>query len=182
MKSDAGPIVDPPPAAVRPGRQAGPVQPARRERPLYDAASFQPAESVGYLMKLLTTSLQTHVERAMEPHGLTAGQWHPVYMLATGRAGTAADLARLMQVDNGAVTRMLDRLEAKGLVARDRRSDDRRIVRLALTDAGRDVAAQVPAVLCRVLNHHLRGFAPQELALLERLLRRMLANGTGVEP
>lgn len=80
----------------------------------------------------------------MVPHDLTAMQWQPLYMIAIGRANTAADLARQMQVDTGAVTRMLDRLQAKALVRRERSTADRRIVYLELTDTGANVPRRFP--------------------------------------
>ena len=54
---------------------------------------------------------------------------------------------------------------------------DRRVVQLALTEAGRTVAEKVPPVLVDVLNAHLAGFRPEEFEMLMSLLRRMDANG-----
>ena len=48
--------------------------------------------------------------------------------LAEGSARTAADLCRFLQYDTGAMTRILDRLEQKGLVRRERSREDRRAV------------------------------------------------------
>ena len=84
--------------------------------------------------------------------------------------------ARELQVDTGAMTRMLDRLEAKGLCKRVRSTVDRRVVHLELTPAGRRVADKVPAVLADVLNDFLSGFSKTELGALKDSLRRMLAN------
>ena len=75
------------------------------------------------------------------------------------------------------MTRAIDRLEAKGLLRRDRSQLDRRVVDLRLTDAGRDAAQLVPPVLAEVLNAHLAGFSPAEWRQLIDLLQRMLANG-----
>ena len=144
---------------------------------LYLADQFDPDDSVSYLLHLTMHSLKAQMEQGMEPHELTAMQWQPLYMISIGRAETAADLSRLMQVDTGAVTRMIDRLEAKGLVIRERSTDDRRVVHLALTQAGRDRAAAVPTVLCDVLNQHLQGFTETELSQLMSYLQRMIDNG-----
>jgi DNA-binding MarR family transcriptional regulator len=74
------------------------------------------------------------------------------------------------------MTRMIDRLEAKGLVKRTRCADDRRVVRIALSTTGREICDQMPAVIVKVLNRHLAGFDGEELELLKSFLRRMLAN------
>ena len=61
----------------------------------------------------------------------------PLFLILQGRATTLAELSRELQIDAGALTRTLDRLEAKGLCRRERSTEDRRVVNLALTDESR---------------------------------------------
>ena len=75
------------------------------------------------------------------------------------------------------MTRMLDRLEAKGFIIRSRREDDRRVVNVALTKAGHEIIKLLPPTICAVLNDHLRGFSKKEFETFKDLLRRFLANG-----
>ena len=96
---------------------------------------------------------------------------------SSGGETTVACLARDLETDPASMTRALDRLEAKGLVVRERSTTDRRVVQLALTEEGRTVAALVPAVLSEVLNGHLTGFSHAEWQSLLGMLRRMLVNG-----
>jgi len=79
------------------------------------------------------------------------------------------------------MTRALDRLEAKGLVRRERSEQDRRVVNLELTDEGQRLAGVVPAVLAEVLNVHLAGFSHEEWQTLLKLLRKMIANGDALK-
>jgi DNA-binding PadR family transcriptional regulator len=81
-------------------------------------------------------------------------------------------------MDAGAMTRLLDRLETKGLCKRTRSESDRRVVNIHLTDTGREVAQGIPGVLCAVLNSHLSGLSPEEFSTLKQLLHRVLANTT----
>jgi len=143
----------------------------------YSPGSYTQEESVGALLKAVIASIIHQVDRRLVASDLTHAQWVPLYKLAGGQCGTVAELSRTLQSDPGAMTRALDRLEAKGLVARVRSSEDRRVVNLALTDAGRDVAAVVPAVLADVLNEHLAGFEEAEWRSLLGMLKRMRANG-----
>jgi DNA-binding MarR family transcriptional regulator len=143
----------------------------------YAADTFGREESVGSVLKGVLASIQSQVDRRLVDHDLTHAQWVPLYKLAHGECATVAELARKLQSDPGAMTRALDRLEAKGLVARVRSSEDRRIVNLELTEAGREVAAIVPAVLADVLNQHLAGFTESEWRSLLGMLHRMRANG-----
>ena len=86
-----------------------------------------------------------------------------------------------LQLDAGALSRALDKLEAKGLVHRVRSTVDRRVVQVALTDAGRRQAQVVPPVLSSVLNAHLKGFTEAEWHTLIDLLSRMVANGEALK-
>ncbi len=143
----------------------------------YSPEAYTQEESIGAVLKGVFMSITQSVDRRLVDHDLTHAQWVPLFKLAHGECATVAELARTLQSDPGAMTRALDRLEAKGLVARVRSSEDRRVVNLELTEAGREVAAVVPAVLADVLNLHLSGFTRQEWRALLDMLKRMRANG-----
>jgi DNA-binding MarR family transcriptional regulator len=143
----------------------------------YDGRSYVAADSVGYLLHQLVTSMRRQVELAMTAHGLTAAQWYPLWKLERDGPCSAQELARDMDIDAGATTRLIDRLAAKGLVERARSAADRRVVKLSLTPSGRAVAACVPQVLADVNNAYLQDFGRDEWQLLKQLLRRMLDRG-----
>ena len=143
----------------------------------YDPASMQPADSVGYMMRKVMSSIRTQADAQLSAHDLTYAQWLPVFKISLCSTTTVASLARDLETDPAAMTRALDRLEAKGLVTRERSTTDRRVVQLALTAEGQRIAALVPPVLADVLNGHLSDFTHEEWQLLLRMLRRMLANG-----
>lgn len=140
----------------------------------YQAEGYTPDDSVGYLMRRIIALLAQGMEREMEPAGLTNAQWVPLLKLYMGCASTAAELARQCELDAGSMTRLLDRLEAKQLCRRSRSSDDRRVVNLELTDAGRSAAKEIPVILCKVQNALLAGFSVDEWQILKSYLRRML--------
>jgi DNA-binding MarR family transcriptional regulator len=147
----------------------------------YRPENYQPDESAAYLMKRILSCLGGQVDVALEPSGLTHAQWIPLFKLYMGQASTVAELARESELDAGAMTRLLDRLEAKGLVSRVRSSSDRRVVNLELTPEGREAAKQIPEVLCKVQNAFLQGFSVEEWQQLKDLLRRVLANGLALQ-
>ena len=151
-------------------------------RPLPPADFYRPNgytadESVGYLVRRLLTSMKQETDKRLEPHGLTNAQWEPLFKLRKGTASTVAELARELQTDPGATTRLLDRLEAKGLCKRVRSTEDRRVVNLELTPEGEAAADKIPGALVEVMNAHLAGFSKTEWQALTGYLRRMLANG-----
>lgn len=150
-----------------------PSEPAR----FYDARRYVAGDSVGWLLNAIVVSMRRRIEQRMALHGLTAAQWLPLWRLKSGCPATARELARELDIDAGAMTRLIDRLVAKGLVERVRDSEDRRVVRLSLTPAGDALAAKLPAVLAEVNNDYLSGFADDEWRALTAMLRRMLDNG-----
>lgn len=142
----------------------------------YRVENYRVEESVGYLIKRVRAVLTLAVDREMADYEISHEQWAILIMIAQGHGDTAAELSRETLCDTGSMTRMIDRLEAKGLVSRTRSADDRRVVHLALSDAGRALSDRLPPVMVRVLNRHLAGFSEDELAALKAFLRRMLAN------
>ncbi len=157
-------------AANRPRAPARPASPPAFYRP----ESWKREDSVGYLMGRIMAIIKEAVDHELAPTDLTHAQWVPLLKIYMGEASTVAELARETQVDVGAMTRTLDRLETKGLVKRVRSSEDRRVVNVELTDEGRATAKKIPAVLCRVQNAHLRGFSHDEWQLLKSMLQRIL--------
>ncbi|MDY0331568.1 MAG: MarR family transcriptional regulator [Thiomonas sp.] len=155
---------------------SAPTPPQSDAPRFYDGSEYVKDNSVGFLMKVALAVLVRNLEHQLQALELTGTQWHPLLHVHLG-CDTVAACAREMQTDAGAMTRMLDRLEAKGLLVRERSSSDRRVVNLALTPRGAEVAAQIPHMLSEVLNEHLRGFSPEEFKQLLDLLRRFIANG-----
>jgi DNA-binding MarR family transcriptional regulator len=133
--------------------------------------------SVGYLLGRARASLLTRVDSELAPLGLTAMQFAVLKHLTQGTARTAADLCRLMSYDTGAMTRILDRLEETGLLRRERCREDRRVVFLRVSGAGRALLPRLLAVGERVLAAHLAGFTHAEMSALKAYLGRMIDNG-----
>lgn len=144
--------------------------------PFYAQTGYPREDSVGYLMRAVMRLFVSAIDHRLEDVGLTNAQWGPLFMMHKYKSTTLAELSRELQTDPGALTRTLDRLEAKGLCRRERSTEDRRVVNLALTPDGEAAMAPVPGVLCEVMNSYLRGFSHAEWQSLLDFLRRMKAN------
>jgi DNA-binding MarR family transcriptional regulator len=156
-----------------------------RKQTFYSAALLLSSKdsNIGILVKQVQSSLNRMIDQHVSPLGLTAMQWRPLVMIRYLDINTPAELARAAHVDTGAMTRTLDRLEAKRFVTRHRCPDDRRVVRIELSEAGTEVAEQIMPAIATTLNAHLQGFSKAEVETLIELLHRMLANGLpGTEP
>jgi DNA-binding MarR family transcriptional regulator len=153
---------------------------ARRVREETDVVPLpedDPHRQICRQLKQVTASLLRRVDLHMQPLELTGMQWEPVLMLWLKRADTVAGLARVSQVGVASMTRMLDRLEEKELLRRERSESDRRVVHLHLTAKGRKVANKIWPIVVEGMHVHLAGFKKDELVQMNDLLGRMLANG-----
>ncbi len=154
---------------------------SKNQHEFYCVDSYTTEESIGYLMKGAWLTLLKTIDTEMQPLELTGMQWGPLFLISKGRCDTVASCAQASYSDSGAMTRMLDRLETKGLVNRVRSATDRRVVNLELTLAGQSISQQIPARLVKVLNQHLQGFSEDEFELFKNMLRRFAENGNATE-
>jgi DNA-binding MarR family transcriptional regulator len=134
--------------------------------------------SVGHLLGRARASLLSALDAELAPFGLNAMQYAVLKYLADGTAATAADLCRTMYYDTGSMTRLVDHLEEKGLLRRERCREDRRVVFLRVAPAGRAQLPRLRAIGTRVLDEHLTGFSAAEIDTLKRYLGRMIDNGS----
>jgi DNA-binding MarR family transcriptional regulator len=138
--------------------------------------------AVGHLVGRARSALLTGLDCELEQFGLTGAQFAVLKYVADGIADTAADLCRTLHYDTGSMTRMLDRLEEKAVLRRERCTQDRRVVYLRITDTGNELLPRLRAGALCVLERHLRGFSPEERATLKHFLTRMIENGQPVSP
>src|SRR5438132_931631 len=92
--------------------------------------------------------------------------------------GSESPLCKEISYDPGAMTRMIDRLELKGLIRRLPHADDRRRMNLELTPKGKAVYPKLRASAVTVQNRFLRGFTKIEARQLEGFLQRMIAGAS----
>ena len=138
--------------------------------------------AVGHLIGRARSAMLTGLDCELEPFGLTGAQFAVLKYVADGIADTAADLCRNLHYDTGSMTRMLDRLEEKAVLRRERCTQDRRVVYLRITDVGNELLPRLREGALRVLERHLRGFSPEERVTLKQFLTRMIENGQPVSP
>jgi DNA-binding MarR family transcriptional regulator len=125
---------------------------------------------LGRTEQLKNRILDTH----LAPYGVTAPQFKVLVMVAQFGADTPADLCRMLSLDSGSMTRMLDRLEQKDLIARTRSEADRRQVRLVLTQDGQQLSDLLPQIGAKAMNEMVGVLESEELAVLEKILTKIL--------
>ncbi|MCT9929852.1 MarR family transcriptional regulator [Planotetraspora sp. A-T 1434] len=106
--------------------------------------------------------------------GLTYPQY--LVMLVLWQHGTAPvkNLVAALQLDYGTLTPLIKRLEAHGLLKRERRADDERVVEVALTPEGAALRQRIHTVPLAMGD--AMGLTPGEIRTAQDLLRRLTAN------
>ena len=150
---------------------------------VYDIETYQPRKGVGHLLSRVRAEMLAALDNALaadqelSPLELSAAQFIVIAALAlSDGAKSSSDLCKGISYDAGAMTRMVDRLESKGLIRRNRRPDDRRVVDVELTEAGHLAFPRMRVVSMGVVNRFLQGFSQAEARQLESYLTRMLDN------
>jgi DNA-binding MarR family transcriptional regulator len=108
----------------------------------------------------------------LAPLGVTYPQYLVLLVLWEHGTRSVRDLGEALHLDSGTLSPLLKRLEAGGLVTRQRSADDERQVLVGLTAAGRDLrerAVDVPAQL-----HAATGIDDETLALLKRTCEALI--------
>jgi DNA-binding MarR family transcriptional regulator len=107
---------------------------------------------------------------------VTAAQFVIIANVLKGHANSACELCKFMDYDRGAMSRMIDRLETKGLIRRVPLAHTRRTMALEVTEGGRAAFPKMQACLTKVVNRLLKGVTKAQVRDVEKTLKRMLAN------
>ncbi len=126
------------------------------------------------------------VDRRLQQFGLTEATWLPLVHIARAPAPMRQkDLAASLVLDSSSVVRLLDALEASGLIERHEENTDRRAKTIALTERALSIIDQVESASGEVRNATLIGLTNDEIASATRVLehvRRNLAKAQETEP
>ena len=140
----------------------------------YTPESFSLTQSVGYMLTKARNLITAEVDTALKDLDVTGSQMGIFLAMQRGLASTPFELSKWLSVDTGLMTRMLDKLERKGLLERSRSVDDRRVVNLVLTKKGKEIAAEILNIAPEVVNARLKKFTKAEFDELCRLLNKFI--------
>ncbi|MFP5441608.1 MAG: MarR family winged helix-turn-helix transcriptional regulator [Gammaproteobacteria bacterium] len=146
---------------------------------------YDPDRSFGFNLYDAARLLGNDFERRARPHGVTRAQWRVLVWLTAQPELRQSQLAELADVSPIAIARLVDRMEAEGLLTRHPDPNDRRAWRLALTARARARMETMRSIAIDVRATALAGFTEQEQEFLLDALRRIrgnLAAGDGGHP
>lgn len=128
------------------------------------------------LLAAVSRGMKSNVERALVNIGVHAGQEFILQCLWPNDGQTPGELAKRIGVETPTITRAVQRMEAAGLVERRLDPTDARLVRVYLTEHGRQLQTIIPDLLGRLTEQALRGLSESERATLGHLLDRVQKN------
>jgi DNA-binding MarR family transcriptional regulator len=140
----------------------------------YTKKTFSMTQSIGFMLTKARNLVAADMDAALKAIDVTSQQMGIVLWLSRGVATTPFEMSRHLSIDTGLMTRMLDKLEAKGLLKRTRSNTDRRVFDLTLTRKGEAVAAEIPDIALPVLNGRVKSFTKAEFKELLRLLGKFI--------
>ena len=148
-------------------------------QPYYSLENFRPENCLGYLLRRVHKLSVVRMEAELEKAGIGMTQWVVLSLVDNGIATTGKSLSRNMGHDNGAMSRLVDQLEANGLLERIRDDSDRRVCNLAVTEAGKKMLERCAPPVVDVWNDILSDIEPDEItrtiATLSTLLGQLEA-------
>ncbi|MBX9254105.1 MarR family transcriptional regulator [Desmonostoc muscorum CCALA 125] len=132
--------------------------------------------NMGYRIKLLSQLLGRKFTDRLEPFGLTPFHWLVLCCLWQEDGLPTSSIGDKLKQVGGTLTGVLDRMEERGLVRRERDTHDRRIWRIWLTDAGRELQSVLPPIASAVRDEAMGGISLADQELFSDILNRAIAN------
>jgi len=139
-------------------------------------------DSVGYWICTTSHLYQRRLDRELMPLGITFRQFQVLAWLVYAGELSPADLAERMMIEPPTLVRLLDRMQSQGWVERTASDADRRRKRVRVGPHAAPVWSQVVACLNRVRTEATADMSAEEVATLQRLLRRAQENLIGDAP
>lgn len=131
---------------------------------------------LGFRMRLISQLMGRRFQELLTPYDLTPTHWVVLCCLWRQDDLPTTRIAEQLQQVGGTLTGVLDRMQERGLLERHRDGRDRRVWRVRLTAAGRDLEPRLTPLARQLLQETLRDFTPQEQEQLSQLLDRAIAN------
>jgi MarR family transcriptional regulator for hemolysin len=130
-------------------------------------------DSFGSLLSRAARQWRRAADLGLRPFKLTEATWLPLVHIARAPAPPRQkDLAASMSLDGSSVVRLLDNLEAAGLIQR-REGEDRRAKIITLTPRGRAIADKVETIARRIRSDALAGLSDKDIQTTVRVLQHV---------
>lgn len=132
-------------------------------------------DSFGSLLSRAARQWRRAADLGLRPFDLTEATWLPLLRIARAPVPPRQkDLAASMSLDGSSVVRLLDNLEAAGLIQRKEGEQDRRAKIITLTPRGKAIADKVETVARRIRSDALAGLSDRDIETTVRVLHHVI--------
>ena len=145
-------------------------------RPLAHGEEILAPHNLGYRIKLLSQVLTRTFYERLEPYGLTPFHWVVLCCLWQEDGLATSTIGERLQQVGGTLTGVLDRMEERGLVRRERDPRDRRICRIWLTPEGKQLQDVLPPISRDIYEQAMTDISQAERERLSQLVDQLIAN------
>lgn len=146
-----------------------------------DTETAELSRSVIRRLRMIVRALQGHSHAVEKACGISAAQLWALWELERAPGLKVSDLAKRLSIQASTASNLLDKLEQRGLVERQRRERDQRVVRIFLTAAGKALLTRAPAAPQGELNRALERMNPDQIRVLDHVLAELASRMTSVE-
>ncbi|HQE22497.1 MAG TPA: MarR family transcriptional regulator [Syntrophomonadaceae bacterium] len=105
-----------------------------------------------YALKSTMKKVERHIIKGLDEFGVNMAQSFILFCLLEKDGSTLSEIGNRAQIENSSLTTMVDKLERDGLVERRLCSQDRRVIRLHLTDKGRAMGQEILSIGTQLNN------------------------------
>ena len=131
---------------------------------------------IGFLLADVTRLMRRAFASELEGSQLTLAQAKTLLRLRRCEGARQVELAEYLEIRPITLTRLVDQLQAEGLVERRADPQDRRAFQLYLTEAAQPVVEQIVAAVTRLQLRALEGVTPDAVAVFSAVLESMREN------
>lgn len=132
--------------------------------------------SLGYRIRLLSQLSNRRLQDVLEPYGLTPFHWLVLCCLWEQDGLATTEIGEKLQQVGGTMTGVLDRMEERELVRRERDQHDRRIWRVWLTETGKQLYDVLPDIMQQAREETMQGISEEERRIVSEFVDKVIAN------
>lgn len=133
-------------------------------------------QSLGFIISRTHAKMKNNLTKTLKPYNVTPEQWAVLNRLWEQDGISQKELSEKSLKDQPTTTRILDKLEQRGLIRRQANPEDRRAFLIYLTNEGRDIRYPLINLARQALAQSLKGLSKEEQAELKNLLNRITDN------
>lgn len=127
-------------------------------------------QCINYLLSIAQNTVFKKLSGKLEPYGITPSQYGVLNCLWSGEADTPKQLCGCLRIEASSISSILDRMQVNGLIERNIDTNDRRTIRVNVTDRGKALQNPVMDIVNKINQDVLDFLEPEQKEFLLKTL------------